>query len=194
MNWEVMSVEKHPCPCGKGIYSVTHRMDDWNRTDISKSMDCEVCRERYVIYSENLYRSGMPGVAQFWISKEVRAEYERLLNEAKALRRQVQILRDQRYLPKWNALFQGKNKKQSWKILTNKGKRYPALGTFYQHTKEEGLAEYLERHFKNADDRDFNEILKILGVEDAEVASLIKRATTIEQDAHDLVWQKRFPQ
>ena len=194
MSWEEMSVEKHPCPCGKGTYSVRHRTDDWNRTDTSLSMDCEDCYGSYVIYSENTHRGGLPYTVRFWIKVDIKAEYNRLSDEVRAARDQVRILRIQRYLSKWLALFSGKNKKQVWELLTNKGERYPALGTFYQHTKEEGLIAYLERHFKSADDRAFNEILKFLCVEDAELAGLMERAATIEQDAHNLVWQKRFPQ
>jgi hypothetical protein len=157
-------------------------------------MDCEDCRDSYVIYSENTHRSGLPYTVRFWIKTDVKAEYDRLFDEARAAREQVNAFRFQRHLSQWLALFSGKNKRQAWEILTNKGARYPALGTFYQHTKEEGLIAYLERHFKNADDRAFNEILKLLKVEDAELARLMERAATIEQDAHNLVWQKRFPQ
>ncbi len=194
MSWEEMSVDKHPCPCGRGTFSVAHRMDDWNRSDTSMRMDCQDCRDGYVIYSEKSYRSGMPRVVQFWISKEISVEYDKLSNEAKALRAQEKSLRTQRHLSAWLALFTGKNKKQSWELLTNNGEKYPALGTFYQHTKDEGLTAYLERHFKNADDHSFSEILKLLHVEDAELAGMLERATIIEQEAHDLVWLKRFPQ
>ncbi len=194
MSWEEMSVEKHPCPCGKGTYSVTLRMDDWHRTAKSMKMDCEDCRGQYVIHTENSHRSGLPHVVQFWISKDVAAEHDRLLEEARTARSKIVNLRTQRHLPKWLALFGNKNKKQAWALLTNKGDRYPALGTFYQHTKEEGLPQYLERHFRNADDSAFNEMLNLLGVEDAELAGLMKRAAMIEQEAHDLIWRKRFPQ
>lgn len=194
MSWEEMSVDKHPCPCGKSTFSVTHRMDDWNRTDASMNMDCEHCRKDYVLFSENSYRSGLPSVAQFWISKQTKAECDRSCNEACSARLQAQTLRTQRYLSQWNALFEGKNKKQAWEILTNKGARYPALGTFYQHTKVEGIVAYLERHFESADDRTFKEILKILNIEDREIIGLMDRALALEQEARNLVWQERFPQ
>lgn len=194
MSWEEMSVKKHPCPCGKGTYSVAHRMDDWNRTDTSMNIDCESCRCNYVIHSEYSHRSGLPYVVQFWISRDVKAEHDRLLDEARVARTQVINLRTQRYFPKWLALFSNKNKKQAWELLTNKGERYPALGTFYLHTKEQGLTKYLEWHFSNADDRSFKEILNLLDIVDAEVAGLMERTATIEQEARNLVWQKRFPQ
>lgn len=192
MSWEEMSVDKHPCPCGKGTYSVTHRMDDWNRSDSSMQMDCEECRVTFVLFSESQNRGGIPHTVQFWISKATEVEYGHMRATAVSDRTKAKELRTQRYLPRWKALFEGKNKKQAWGILTNNGERYPALGTFYLHTKEEGLVEYIERHFKDADERAFNEILKLLGVEDVEVAGLMERAATTEQEAHDLVWQKRF--
>ena len=50
MSWEEMSVDKHPCPCGKGTYSVTHRMDDWNKIQtLPCRMDCEECRVTFVL-------------------------------------------------------------------------------------------------------------------------------------------------
>ena len=77
--------------------------------------------------------------------------------------------------------------------MTDNGARYPALGTFYQHTKDKGLEFYLVRHFKQADDRDFLEILETLGTSDSEITGLINQATDFEQEAHDLVWREKFP-
>lgn len=194
MSWEDMSIEKYPCPCGKSTYSVTRRMDDWNRTDVSMHMDCEVCHPNYVLFREENYRSGLPCEVRFWISKETEAEYDHLREEAASARRKAKGLRSQRYLPQWKALFEGKNKKQAWAILTNNGARYPALGTFYQHTKAEGLVAYLVRDFENSDDRTFMEIMKKLGIDDAEVFRLMEHANELETKAHDLVWRERFPQ
>ena len=194
MSWEEMSIEKHPCPCGKSTYSVTHRMDDWNRTDSSMNMDCEECRSNYVLFCEDYYRSGLPHTAQFWISNQTQSEYGRLCEEASACRQKAKSLRTERYLPKWKALFEGRNKKQAWATLTDNGSRYPSLGTFYQHTKDEGLDAYLVRHFENADDRAFMEIVKILGIDDAEVSGQMEQAKKLEQEARNLVWRERYPQ
>ncbi len=193
MSWEEMSVDKHPCPCGKGTYSVTHRMDDWNRTNSSMHMDCEECQSKYVLFSENQNRGGLPHTARFWICKEAEVEYWHLREAAATARRQVKKLRTQRYLPQWMALFVGKNKKQAWEILTNDGTRYPALGTFYQHTKVEGLEAYLERHFSNADDRTWLEIETTLGVDDREISDLVRLVDEYESNAHDLAWREKFP-
>lgn len=194
MSWEDMSVESFPCPCGKGTYSVTRRMDDWNRVDSSMQMDCEECRANYVLFSESGYRSGMPHTSRFWVSKQIQAEYAHLCKEAAALRQKAVILKNDRMLPRWKALFEGKNKKQAWSILTDNGARYPALGTFYQHTKSEGLETYLVRHFKNADDRTYAEIVKTIGFVDEEISGLIEQANKLEKDARSLVWSERFPQ
>ena len=193
MSWEEMSVEKQPCPCGKSTYSVVRRMDDWNRTDSSMRMDCEQCQSNYVLLSENQNRGGMPHTVRFWISKETEVEYGRLREAAATARRQVMGLRTQRYLQQWKAIFVGKNKKQAWGILTNDGARYPALGTFYQHTKDEGLEAYLERHFQNADDRTWLEIATTLGVDDREISDLIKQVDEFESNAHDLAWREKYP-
>ncbi len=193
MSWEEMSTAKHPCPCGKSTYTITDRMDDWNRTDSSMHMDCEACRSNYVIFSENSYRSSLPSIVQFWISERTQAEYVRLLNEAKTSRQKAKEIKSNRYLSKWKNLFEGKNKKQAWVTLTNNGARYPALGTFYQHTKTEGVEAYLVRHFENADDRTFAEIMTTLEIDDVEVFGLIELAKQLECDAHDLVWRERVP-
>lgn len=193
MSWEEMSVDRHPCPCGKGTYSVTTLMDDWNRTNSSMHMDCEECRSKFVLFSEHQNRGGVPHTVKFWISKEAEVEYGCLREASASARRQVKNLRTQRYLSQWKALFLGKNKKQAWKILTSNGVRYPALGTFYLHTKDEGLDAYLERHFKNADDRTWLEIATALGVDDREISDLVKRADEFESNAHDLAWREKYP-
>jgi hypothetical protein len=194
MSWEEMSIEKYPCPCGKSTYTVTKRMDDWNRTDSLMHMDCEECHSKYVLFCEDYCRSGLTSTAQFWISKQTQAEYSHLCDEATAFRQKAKVLRTGRHLPMWKTLFEGKNKRQAWAILTGNGARYPALGTFYQHTKVDGLGAYLLRHFENADDRTFTEIMKILGIDDAEISGLMKQAKELEKEARDLAWREKFPQ
>jgi len=193
MSWEDMSSEKYSCPCGKSTFTVTTHMDDWNRTDSSMRMDCDVCRSKYVLYHEDNCRSGMVNRAQFWISKQTQAKCQRLKDDAKSLRKRASKLKSERILPKWKAHFEGKNKKQTWKILTDNGARYPALGTFYQHTKYEGMDAYLMRHFKDAKDQDFMAILAVLGIDDPEIISLIHQTQDLEKAARDLVWRKKFP-
>ena len=49
MSWEEMSSKKYPCKCGKGFFTETTYMDDWNRITEEHTINCEECNEKYNI-------------------------------------------------------------------------------------------------------------------------------------------------
>jgi hypothetical protein len=72
-------------------------------------------------------------------------------------------------------LFEGMTKKAAWDRYTG-GSGYPALGTFYQHVKHSGsLSKYTEWCLTGEPDRS----LLILGVDDKEIAALLKERTEL---------------
>ena len=62
------------------------------------------------------------------------------------------------------------NKKAAWERLTQGGKDYPSLGTFYKHIQQFGnLRLYLTWSFQS----DLKHAIKIGGIRDDEVKALI---------------------
>nr|WP_281720874.1 hypothetical protein [Nitrosomonas nitrosa] len=140
-------------------------MDDWNRTRREWKMNCDQCTEDYVLYHFQAYESGIPYEGARWVRAEAYAEFKRLNGEAKTLCEDANRLAEQRYLPRWLSIFSRRSKKAVWEILTDSGKRYPSLGTFYKHVGHEGLDAYLIRQFR----QDTAQALSIIGVTDAEI-------------------------
>lgn len=147
MSWEVMNEETKPCPCGKGTVTYIFEMDDWNRTRSSSKIKCPTCEARAVELSR--------------LSIEREQKRERLL--AKAIK-----TAEARYLARWLALFENKSKKEAWLTYTG-GNGYPALGTFYKHVKDEGVAQYLRRSFSH----DFRRALKQMKIKDDDIETLL---------------------
>lgn len=49
MAWEEMSEKSVPCPCGKGFVITAVKMDDWNRLDVTHSIECPSCEMEYTL-------------------------------------------------------------------------------------------------------------------------------------------------
>ena len=153
MSWEKFSPEIKPCWCGKGTITYIMEMDDWNRTRTSRTINCQECLEKYLSEEKEKTRK-----------KELR---EKLNHKAKSLA-------VDRYLDAWLEKFEGLNKKQAWEILTDKS-GYPSLGTFYKHTKEEGMPKYIKRQFE----QDFEACLEKLGISDENIVKIINERDNI---------------
>lgn len=139
-------------------------MDDWNRTRREWTMNCANCAKEYVLYEYPAYDSGIPYTAARWVRASAYNESEKLKKEAESLKRRADNLAEKRYLQKWLSMFDGKSKKAAWEILTDSGRRYPSLGTFYKHVGHEGFDAYLIRQFR----QDTTKALSIIGITDAE--------------------------
>lgn len=147
MSWEEMSVETKPCPCGKGTITYRMEMDDWNRVRHGQTIHCPKCKAD--------------------ADEKHRAEFERERKREKLLAKAVQVA-EKRYLDRWLKLYENKSKKAAWLLYTG-GSGYPALGTFYQHVKEEGVEQYLRRSFSY----DFQKALLRMEIKDGEIESLL---------------------
>jgi hypothetical protein len=75
MSWETLTVNKYPCPCGKGEYEVELRSDDWNRFESNYTMLCKNCKELYY-YSHKVVH-GHPGdfIEEGWVLKKEKIKY-----------------------------------------------------------------------------------------------------------------------
>lgn len=143
-------------------------MDDWNRTRSERTMNCAHCAKEYVLHEYQAYDSGIPYTAARWVRASAYNEFQKLNKEAESLKQRANDLAEERYLSKWLSIFDGKSKKTVWEILTESGKHYPALGTFYKHVRGESLGSYLKRQFR----QDTAKALSLLGVTDAEIKQM----------------------
>lgn len=160
MSWEQMSADTKPCPCGKGTITYYMDMDDWNRTRHYKTIDCAKCKAE--------------------ADEKHRLEVERERKRESLLTRAVKIA-EKRYLARWLAMYEGKNKKAAWLLYTG-GSGYPALGTFYKHVKFDGSVEqYLRRSFSH----DFQKVLKQMKVKDREIDELLAAREKIDASAQE---------
>lgn len=149
MSWEIMRTETDPCECGEGTQTFTFETDDWNRTRSSTLIHCPKCREK---------KQG-----------QIEAEQARENRRDEHLQRARQLAKE-RYLAPWLALFAGMTKKAAWERYTG-GSGYPALGTFYQHVKHFGS---LGKHMEWCLTSDLGRSLRVLGVEDKEIDTLLQ--------------------
>lgn len=162
MSWEEMRVEKHKCPCGKGIYSVTHLMDDWNRSEDKWEMNCNVCKEKYTLFQYPVFDSGMHTSRAGWVKKS-------LLNKIKRIEKDLNVLSEKgieifinRYKTEWLRYFRDqKSKKKIWGRLNNYELNTGSLSTFYSHVKDYGLDNHLVSYIKFHNLQRILEMLKI---------------------------------
>jgi hypothetical protein len=152
MSWEEMVLETKPCWCGKGTITYRMEMDDWNRTQNSREINCPACLEKAN-------------------SEKARKQRE---EKRKAIHEKAKDLAAQRHLEYWLSLYSGLNKKAAWQLYTS-GKDYPSLGTFYKHTKDEGLQNYMRRFFLS----DFEDALKKMNIIDLEIKELLNERERI---------------
>ena len=153
MSWEKFPPEIKHCWCGNSTITYMMEMDDWNRTRTSRVINCQECQEKYLSEEQEKNRK-----------KELR---EKLHNKAKSLAAD-------RYLDAWIEKFAGLNKKQAWGLLSTKS-GYPSLGTFYKHTKDEGMEKYIKRQFE----QDFEACLEKLGINDESITNIINERNNI---------------
>ena len=153
MSWETMKTEVKSCWCGKSTITYITKMDDWNRVQNHKKINCLACREQDRVKTEEKN------------AKE---------KKRKTLYSKAKDFAVSRYLEQWLGMFSNLNKKEAWQLYTN-GTEYPALGTFYKHVKEEGVLPYMERNFKS----DFEKILDKMDIQDDEIKVLLHQKNRI---------------
>lgn len=148
MNWELSSAKAHKCPCGQGTYTIRIFLDDWKRSEEQWEMDCPKCRRKYYLYSNTDSNSGMQLRSNRWVKKRTLSRVLRVEPRVENAKMGVVNLATSKYETKWLAYFkEAKSRKAAWQRLTDGGKRYPSLATFYDHTAKMDLQEYLLQQF-----------------------------------------------
>lgn len=188
MGWDNVGEKTYPCPCGKSTYTETSFMDDWNGFKVKVNLNCENCKKDYVIYSSYGYDSGMSVENHYLVKKDVLVRHNKLLEEASSYKKNVKNIFMQKYASTWFEIFREKNKKQVWRILTDNGARYPALGTFYAHVRHQELEEYLRNYFTRNAEEDIDAVMLILNVQDSEVMTLRRKSDSLEMAAKELLY------
>lgn len=184
MSWEDHEPIKRPCPCGKGHYAVIERSDDWNRFDERWEMQCPACNAKYGLYARDYTRKGMVATYRGWVTRDVLRELAAAMAAVEEAREQLTSYAVAALGARWTVHFAGKAKKAVWRELTEDGKHYPSLGTFYKHVADSGMARVLERYF---DPRELPTVIRILGPSASELSERMAEVARLERemDAQD---------
>lgn len=84
MSWEIVKEDSKPCPCGKGFVSRILKADDWNRSEITVSLNCLECNKNYVKYTYDYPSSGMLETATRKRSMKYSASWRKNLKKLRA--------------------------------------------------------------------------------------------------------------
>lgn len=182
MSWEESEPINRPCPCGAGHYAVIERSDDWNRIDERWEMHCPACAPKYGLYARDYTHKGMAATYRGWLPRSVLQEFAAATTAVEEAKKRLTAYAVDTVGERWKTHFAGKTKKAVWRELTEDGKHYPSLGTFYAHVCDSGLARVLERYF---DPRDLSTVVRILGPSGSELAARIVEAERMERALHE---------
>lgn len=141
-------------------------------------MHCRRCDTNYALYTYYGNRKGITETYYGWVPKPLLRELaelrERIEKEERGLASDLKA----RYGEKWRHHFTDKKKKAIWSELTQDGQTYPSLSTFYSHVRNSGLARVLEEYLAY---REVETVIRVLELNDAELASMIERIQELEQ-------------
>jgi hypothetical protein len=177
MSWEDDRVEKRPCPCDKGHYTVTYRSNDWGQHDERWSMDCSQCRKTHGLYQYIINWKGMHERYSVWAPTQDLRELDEL---RKALEQQqigIATHLKTQYEDRWIEHFAGKSKKATWAELTDEGSSYPQLSTFYNHARHYGLESILKGYLRYDQ---ANAVSRILRLDDPDLTSRVAQTCDLE--------------
>ncbi|MDD4959372.1 MAG: hypothetical protein PHS51_08480 [Gallionella sp.] len=192
MSWEDSSPIARPCPCGMGQYFRIIRSDDWNRYEEQWEMHCPSCKKKYGLYAKNYSRKGMVSPYQCWLPHLVLEELAVATEELKQAEKTLSAYATAHYQEQWNNHFIGKKKKTVWRELTEDGKCYPSLSTFYLHIRESSLEQQLARYFNY---RELPTLVRVLKLNASELYSRIEQVHELEhllEERHSNARQQGF--
>ena len=179
MSWEVTNTDEHLCPCGAGSYRITTLSDDWGRTEERWEMICPTCATRFALHRYYYQDSGRTWPAFIWVKLEALRQVQDDQGDHAALKERILATARARYLDRWIQHFaHAKSRKEIWRILTNTGKCYPSLSTFYQATKGTVPRQYLTTRFTF---ENLTWILAQLDIQDAHIYGLLSEADRMRQ-------------
>lgn len=178
MSWDSGKPEPHTCPCGKGHYSVTHRSDDWGRFEERWVMHCSHCNTNYALHTYYRNRKGITETCHGWVRKPLLQELAGLNERMEEEKRGLATYLGKHYGEKWLQHFHGKTKKAIWCELTQDGRTYPSLSTFYSHIRNSGLDSVFKGYL---DYREAGTVIRILELNDVKLTSIIEMVRELEQ-------------
>ena len=105
-------------------------------------------------------------------------ELAELRERAEEEKRGLATYLERQYGDRWRQHFSGKTRKAIWTQLTQDGRNYPSLSTFYSHIRHSGLENVLKGylHYGEA-----GTVIRILKLKDVELTSRIKKIQGLEQ-------------
>jgi hypothetical protein len=190
MSWEEMGTQKYSCPCGRGHYAVTWLMDDWNRHDEQWTMECLQCSAIYDLYTYSTYRHGMSEAHHRWVLRELLEKLSALNTQLNQKQRDIAAYIKREYTEKWLGEFSGQKKKTVWSQITQDGKEYPSLSTFYHRVRSSGMAYVLCEYL---DYRKLSTVTRILALKDTYLDDYTSEVHRME-DAIDALKKEMFRQ
>lgn len=118
--------------------------------------------------------------AYLWVPKELYEEVNNIEARLNRAKNEVVDIARSRYMDKWLWHFRdAKTKKEIWRRLTDNGKRYPSLSSFYAHTRNKDLETYLRQEFCYDN---LPAILEKLDTVDNELSQRIETVREIERE------------
>lgn len=178
MSWEETKPEPRSCPCGRGYYAVTYRSDDWGRFEQRWAMHCPGCATNYALYTYYVNRKGTTETYYGWVPKPFLRELAELRKRMEEEKRRLATYLETQYNEKWLQHFSCKTKKAVWSELTQNGRTYPSLTTFYSHIRDSGLEYVLKGYLQY---RETETIIRVLELDDIDLTSMIEMIQKLEQ-------------
>ena len=178
MSWEDSAPIERPCPCGTGQYVVIGRSDDWNRYEERWEMHCPSCKEKYGLYTYDYNRKGMVSTYHCWLPRPLLKALSVAAEELEEANKALSAYATAHFRERWNTHFIGKAKKAIWRELTEDGRHYPSLPTFYLHVRESSLELQLARYF---DYRELPTVVRVLQLSASELHSRIEQVRELER-------------
>jgi hypothetical protein len=185
MSWDEAAPTYRPCPCGAGEYAVISRFDDWNRSDERWEMHCPACATKYDLYVRNYTdRKGMAATFRGWALRDLLGELAATGAKLNDSKQSLATFASAQFGDHWQAYFAGKTKKAIWSELTESGKCYPSLQTFYTQTRKSGLEHILKEYFSY---QGLPKVVRILGLSpQSELARQLKETEHLESELKEM--------
>ncbi|MDA1189072.1 MAG: hypothetical protein O2854_05275, partial [Chloroflexi bacterium] len=179
MSWEEISSNELECPCGEGTYTAKSFVDDWNRSERRWEMNCPKCKQVYLLHTYYEYESGKSCGSHVWVRKEHYEAVQKIKTQLVGEKEHVVNLAERRYMQAWLSYFEdAKSKKEIWRRLTEAGRLYPGLATFYSHTKHMNPETYLRREFSY---KNLPKILQKLNIIDEPIQLRLRATMGLEE-------------
>ncbi|WP_145956177.1 hypothetical protein [Burkholderia pseudomallei] len=113
-----------------------------------------------------------------WLPRALLQELSRKGEELQRAKKELTSYAVAQYGEVWGKHFSGKSKKGIWQELTDGGKCYPSLATFYSHVRQSSVSKVLEQYF---DYSYLPTVLRVLELAGSELQSRIEQVGELER-------------